>query len=82
MQFALKQSGLRRTEDIQKRWLSLTVGGHKEACVDLSGVAEVRLHLLPTDFEFPLMDASGFDVQHVETYLTLILEDIRRENKE
>lgn len=51
------------------RGFLLTVGRHKEACVDLSGVAEVRLQFLPTGFKFPLMDACGFDVQYVETYL-------------
>lgn len=47
----------------------LTVGGHEEASVDLSGVTEVWLDLLPSSIEPPLVDADGSDVQHVETEL-------------
>ena len=48
----------------------LTVGGHEEALVDLFGVAEVWLDLLPAGIKPPLVDAAGFDVQNVETDLT------------
>lgn len=47
----------------------LTVGGHEETSVDLFGVAEVWLNLLPAAFKLPLVDATGFDVQHKETGL-------------
>ena len=56
----------------------LTVGGHEEAGVDLFGVTEVWLHLRTTDIELPLMDAAGFDVQHVETDLPVTETKSRR----
>lgn len=49
----------------------LTVGGHEETSVDLFGVTEVWLNLLPAGIELPLMDAAGFDVQHIETDLSM-----------
>lgn len=49
----------------------LTVGGHEETSVDLFGVAEVWLDLIPTGIELSLMDAARFDVQHVETELPI-----------
>lgn len=52
----------------------LTVGGHEEAGVDLLGVAEVWLDLLPAGIKLPLMDAAGFDVQHVVTDLPITAE--------
>lgn len=52
----------------------LTVGGHEEAGVDLLGVAEVWLDLLPAGIKLPLMDAAGFDVQHVITDLPITAE--------
>lgn len=48
----------------------LTVGRHEETSVDFFGVTEVWLNLLPTGIELPLMDAAGFDVQHVEADLS------------
>lgn len=47
----------------------LTVRRHEEAGVDLFGVAEVRLNLLPCGIKPPLMDAARFDVEHVVTDL-------------
>lgn len=38
--------------------------------VDLFGVTEVWLDLLPASIKLPLMDATGFDVQHIITDLT------------
>lgn len=38
--------------------------------VDLFGVTEVWLDLLPASIKLPLMDATGFDVQHTITDLT------------
>lgn len=38
--------------------------------VDLFGVTEVWLNLLPAGIKLPLMDATGFDVQHIVTDLT------------
>lgn len=48
----------------------LTEGGHEVAGVDLPGVTEVWLDLLPAGIKSALVDAPGFDVQHVETALT------------
>lgn len=47
----------------------LTVGGHEETSVDFFGVTEVRLHLVAAGIEPPLMDAAGFDIQHIKTVL-------------
>lgn len=44
----------------------LTVGGHEESGVDLSGVAEVGLDLVPARVELPVVDPPGSDVEHVE----------------
>lgn len=35
------------------------------ASVDLLGVTEVWLHLVAAGIKLPLMDATGFDVQHI-----------------
>lgn len=53
----------------------LTVGGHEETGVDLLGVTEVRLDLLPAGIELSLMDPARFDVEHVETDLTVTGEE-------
>lgn len=51
----------------------LTIGRHEETSVDFFGVTEVWLNLLPTGIELPLMDAAGFDVQHIETDLSVTM---------
>lgn len=48
----------------------LTVGRHEETSVDLFSVTKVRLDFLPAGVELPLMDATGLDVEQVETNLT------------
>lgn len=40
------------------------------ASVDLLGVTEVWLDLLAAAVKLPLMDATGFDVQHIVADLT------------
>lgn len=50
----------------------LTVGGHEETSVDLFGVTEVWLDLVAADIELPLVDAAGFDVEHIKTVLLTI----------
>lgn len=58
---------LRRCDD----WCGLlTVRGHEVASGDLLGVTEVWLDLLATGIKLPLMDATGFDVQHIVADLT------------
>lgn len=49
----------------------LTVGGHEETSVDLFGVTEVWLNLIAAGIELPLMDAAGFDIQHIKTVLLM-----------
>lgn len=50
----------------------LTVGGHEETSVDLFGVTEVWLDLVAAHIELPLVDAAGFDVEHIKTVLLTI----------
>lgn len=52
-------------------WCSLlTVRGHEVARVHLLGVTKVWLNLLAAGIKLPLVDATGFDVQHIVAGLT------------
>lgn len=49
----------------------LTVGRHEETSVDLFGVTKVWFDLVAAGIELSLMDAAGFDIQHIKTVLLM-----------
>ena len=58
-------------EEMEFENILLTVGGHEEASVDYFAFTEVWFHFLPPGIKLPLVNAAGFNVQHIETGLPM-----------